>query len=593
MPHPPQVSTVEPLTTKLRSLFLPIDVQPDEGAFLEQCRRWIPETRWDPFLIRWGRALQAIGTPLEFTTGLDFRPVTFNVGHNSFDGVGIVAPGNAMREGLMAAQPRYIPRRADDAYGYAIDAAQCFLCQNVVQADDAIWAGHVRINSILDLGSHVLLPNRYPLCPGHSLLLPKGHDGSRDSLGRVLTSQELELWMKVADSLECVASRNHPHDSMKVPSHDHCHLIPWCVPIDASLELLRAQYGSYSSCLRVVVSQFTPFTHVVLVAPTHSELAESASTIMSCLEQQGQVFTFVYSRKMIFISHRHDDAASGPKLNLGAGASLLGVGVQDDKAGPDVKVLREQLPLIPKYKGKIEISIGNGTVPARLPYHPLQYSKLVSFGAGNHIRALLSPEQRQLWESALQYQDKRSDVGHAEYVTLFAALIADLEHADEQTRDIAVVAAMLHDIGWSQIENIDAKFRSVNQAILSSDAAVSALARGEDAKLRVQHQKLGVSLARELLHSPTWDSIREQVCKIIGDHDTRLLPSTGPACDIMRDADVLWRVGRPSVEAAKAQSGVSDRDVVLALCQRWAASACYVTRSAQIIAPLEFQRSLE
>ena len=54
----------------------------------------------------------------------------------------------------------------------------------------------------------------------------------------------------------------------------------------------------------------------------------------------------------------------------------------------------------------------------------------------------------EIWDTALPYQDKRDDAGHA-FITLeFAKQLVDLEHGDQ---DVVLPAIILHDTGWSQL----------------------------------------------------------------------------------------------------------------------------------------------
>lgn len=134
---------------------------------------------------------------------------------------------------------------------------------------------------------------------------------------------------------------------------------------------------------------------------------------------------------------------------------------------------------------------------------------------------------KKIWELALPYQDKRDDAGHAEIVTNFAILLCELEKASD---DIIVPAAILHDIGWSQMPE--------GERFLIFDKNKTPEA---ERKVRIRHQEDGSKLANEILTSISYPKdLSEQIIEIISQHDTRdgfFSQEDG----LMRDADKLWR----------------------------------------------------
>lgn len=132
-----------------------------------------------------------------------------------------------------------------------------------------------------------------------------------------------------------------------------------------------------------------------------------------------------------------------------------------------------------------------------------------------------------IWDAALAYQDKRDDEGHAEFVTRSVSKLIELENADE---DIAVPAAILHDVGWSKVPKEEAMKNFGNK--LSSVSKV---------ELQEKHEKAGIEMAREILEKLNYDSaMKDEILEIISGHDTRegfISKNEG----VMRDADKLWR----------------------------------------------------
>lgn len=144
-------------------------------------------------------------------------------------------------------------------------------------------------------------------------------------------------------------------------------------------------------------------------------------------------------------------------------------------------------------------------------------------------------EYQKIWETALPFQDKRDDAGHAEIVTRFATKLCELEKADG---DIVIPAAILHDIGWSQLSE-EEKF-----IIFGSNAT-----KEEMLHVRIRHQKEGAKLAEEILEKLKYPSEQiKQILEIISQHDTRK-GFFSKEDGIMRDADKLWRFSKVGLDA--------------------------------------------
>lgn len=150
---------------------------------------------------------------------------------------------------------------------------------------------------------------------------------------------------------------------------------------------------------------------------------------------------------------------------------------------------------------------------------------------------------QKIWQAALPHQDKRDDVGHAEIVTTFAIKLCELEKADG---DIVVPAAILHDIGWSQVSEKE-RFHIFDSNITKEQLR----------EIQIKHEQKGVKLAQgiseKLGYSP--ETI-EKILEIVSQHDTRkgfLSREDG----IMRDADKLWRFSKVGFDADIRRRGVT------------------------------------
>ncbi len=132
-----------------------------------------------------------------------------------------------------------------------------------------------------------------------------------------------------------------------------------------------------------------------------------------------------------------------------------------------------------------------------------------------------------VWKAAEPFMRTRMNDVHLPMTLLYAELILDtIPEADEL---VTRVAAMLHDVGWSRVDEskiLEEGFRSDN--FLTSD-------------IRVQHEIFGCDIAREILPGCGFDDeFITRVTDIIDGHDTRPV-SYSIEDSIVRDADRLWR----------------------------------------------------
>lgn len=132
-----------------------------------------------------------------------------------------------------------------------------------------------------------------------------------------------------------------------------------------------------------------------------------------------------------------------------------------------------------------------------------------------------------VWLAAEPFMRTRMNDVHLPITLRYAELILDTEpDADEL---VTRVAAMLHDVGWARVDEsriLEEGFRSANY--LTSD-------------IRVEHEKHGVDIAREILPGCGFDDeFITRVTDIIDGHDTRA-ESYSLEDSIVRDSDRLWR----------------------------------------------------
>ena len=163
-----------------------------------------------------------------------------------------------------------------------------------------------------------------------------------------------------------------------------------------------------------------------------------------------------------------------------------------------------------------------------MSYVPINYKTWVRSGTGKNIR--LTQKEREIWDDALSFQDSRpNDRGHAEVVAYFALKLLEIG-AD---RNVVLPAAILHDIGWSQV--------SVDFRKMFKDPYHPDFAKVNNPEMRRLHQKESVRLAIGILADCEWPKrYHAAILGIVGDHDTRD-NFTSLEAHVMGDADRLWR----------------------------------------------------
>lgn len=158
-----------------------------------------------------------------------------------------------------------------------------------------------------------------------------------------------------------------------------------------------------------------------------------------------------------------------------------------------------------------------------------------------------NPAWQRIWDLALRYQDTRQDTGHTATVTYYAIALLEME-TDTDPR-IVVPAAILHDIGWSQLTEQE-RMGSVDGSLKGA----------EELAVRIKHQEEGVRLAREILQAVGYDPVlTEQILDIISGHDTRK-ESPNINDSIMRDADKMWRFSALGVQADLDRRDISTEE---------------------------------
>jgi hypothetical protein len=148
-----------------------------------------------------------------------------------------------------------------------------------------------------------------------------------------------------------------------------------------------------------------------------------------------------------------------------------------------------------------------------------------------------------IWQLATPYLQTRDNDAHTLYSYGIARqLLRRLPEADEH---IVLPAIILHDTGWSTVDEFD---------------AIQAIAPDRDGSYTwavFQHEKEGARIAREILTELEISAGDiDQICEIIDGHDTRLT-ALSLNDKLVKDSDKVWRVSPHGTDVAMPRFGLN------------------------------------
>jgi len=186
---------------------------------------------------------------------------------------------------------------------------------------------------------------------------------------------------------------------------------------------------------------------------------------------------------------------------------------------------------------------------------------------------------RKIWETALPYQDKRDDKGHAKIVLDFALEFVKKEKADE---NVVIPAAILHDLGWSTLPKKESL--SIFRESTAEEKIVGAIRK---------HEIAGVKLAGQILKRVGYPpGMVEEVLEIVSQHDTRvgfISKNEG----VVRDADKLWRFSRTGYGIDVKRSGDVPAHLYLKMKAQIEEKGFFYSERAKKLARLELEKRKE
>ena len=163
----------------------------------------------------------------------------------------------------------------------------------------------------------------------------------------------------------------------------------------------------------------------------------------------------------------------------------------------------------------------------------------------------LTERDAAIWELAKDYLKTRDNDAHCLYAYGIAnALLSQIPEAEEH---IVLPAILIHDIGWSTVDERE------NLEAIAPDRD------GSRNHLVIQHEKEGAKIARRILGEVGLPEAHiDEICAIIDGHDTRPQPiSTNDA--VVKDADKIWRVSPHGRRVVNDWFGLTDEQS-LRLC---------------------------
>ena len=544
----------------------------DERLWLDDISEFIAPGQSAGVFLAWARALQVVGTPLEYVRNASIERSTFSINGQEFPCTNLENGNYLLRQQLITAQQSYAFQRAPTEYPYALSLGEsgCKLCENVALAIDRQGNSQPQSNILIDLGESCVLPNRYPQIPGHSLWMMKSHDDISTRVnvgtnisgplvlppqagrtrGAICSVESLATVFALSDQLDLVATHNHVLDAMSIPAHDHWHLLPQHAIGSEQLEQLLGSTLERDLPL-VTELENTPFSLLAVRGKDAAHTAAIAAPILASLERHNIVWTAAYAMNTAIISPRNPELVRDTRIGVGSGVSLHLLASSKNFINELAYVAaRGSFPWDDMLKDP-ENAINNAEPSAATAYVPIPNQRDLENSSGLMVAPLLNDLERKIWNQCQSLQDQRHDKGHAETVTYLAYQLANIVGLSSEDREVVILSAILHDVGWSKIENISEVYQDLQADLRSSNQQIRSQASERNRELREQHQLFSVEIARTLLEDHTR---LEEICQIIGDHDTRyslISPTKVAVC--MLDADVLWGITTLGIMSAKRQ----------------------------------------
>ena len=315
--------------------------------------------KYGDFLVKWANALESYGTPRDFVYDTYYEAHNINIKNETYPFIFVIAPGNERRREYVAKQKTYMPRNSLDSYGVRLDKdiSDCFLCENVIQGIDANnYPEEVGDNVILDLGTHYILPNRYPAEYGHSLSVQKNHDVMTNRVipkektalfkpelsktrGNILTSDYLEALIEACDKYYFVGLRNHSLEGMSLYKHEHFHIFLEVSKRFREMNRVLGTQGITGFGSNIYLATNTPFDTLLITKEKSKQISDFAIPLLRKMEEDNQIFTLIYNNNTLFVSPRKAKKFDDKRQQVGACMPIHAVDVSVKETNQRIKFM--------------------------------------------------------------------------------------------------------------------------------------------------------------------------------------------------------------------------------------------------------------
>ena len=264
------------------------------------------------FYSNWQKAISIMGTELKHLDDVQIKLTEFNWEGRNFPMISLLNAEYPDRDHKMSSAAKYQAKKIASSYEHRLELDRCALCRRTVAAVDDLDAKKEDRVFIHDEREGFVFPNRFPVMLGHSLWVPKDHDLPRITYAKSLNKGELGEIFQIADKFNLVAMRNHPHDGMTIPQHDHFHLLP-AAELKAAEHLVRMSINWDKSYWSNSLS--SPFATLVI---RPEAVLDRVVLILQNLERAKIVYTLCYYEGNLFVTPRRSSIV-GQKVKIGGG----------------------------------------------------------------------------------------------------------------------------------------------------------------------------------------------------------------------------------------------------------------------------------
>lgn len=547
----------------------------------------------DIFLTVWEQALSNSSMPVDFANRHTYKDGVIWVESTPYMSTFMEGIDHDFRRSIISNTPQHKAKKNISDYGRRF-SPDCLLDKNIMQTLDAELYSSVLSNALAIVNDkYAWIVNKFPYNIGGAIILPIDHD---DLTNRASYDKDTEKWTKknpsqtrgaiiskdylnaivhICDEHSQTAHRNHALDGMSIPMHDHFKTAPDSNPGFKVIDNIINYKLSNSDSVSFYMGKNTPFDTLCITGGERNDFINEVQRVLELLETNDEVYTVIYHKGHFLITPRKKELYGDGNKDAWTGSTVGAHGIELPSKSPKhyERVLKySEIGGEYSWKSKVDIFSLKSEGLVRSPedhkrtmekvkvgYSIIPYGTKESWGNGNMLKSNLVPVSvYDMYMKLVSKQDKRNDKGHCETVTYLTCAIADLLNVHDDVKEIAALSAVFHDAGYDDIENVTEKFASITRDELSDDKADVARAKKLDREIRIEHQENAARLVEKYLAG---HRLKDEIKRIVLDHDTRVNSPRSMAEAIMRDADWLARVTKTNLESMIKRFGDQEVDM--------------------------------